>query len=402
MQALKGPKPDGIQVLARLLAKSCGLEELDLSCFPLTPLGIRLLASGIAAREGDGKGAKHMNVSGVTHAGNGMGAAVTSSGPSPGQGGSVPAVGAGAASSSSVTTRAATPTPPPRTPQRQIRRQHFQLPLKTLTLAVNDIGDQGASVLGDLLAGGLGKTLGAIGPRGLANLARGLAHCSILQHLDLSSNNLDVPYRQQDDQGHQPAVRLIVESWDAFARSLPKSLQHLNLLNARMSDTAVHRLVLQWHVPALVHLNLGFHLIGSAGVRLLCRSLLDMSCAKLEHLNLAQNEIGMDALPELTQASSSARIKQSILYLDLSANPLTAESRTAPEPPQPNSFRAGLLYGSLYAFAAALANCTNLYYLNLSNAGLSDEGMIPFTEGLVGAITRTMPSCRRLTVLNLA
>jgi len=54
----------------------------------------------------------------------------------------------------------------------------------------------------------------------------------------------------------------------------------------------------------------------------------------------------------------------------------------------------------LYAFAAALANCTNLYYLNLSNAGLGDGGMIPFTEGLAGAITRTIPSCRRLTVLN--
>jgi len=119
-------------------------------------------------------------------------------------------------------------------------------------LALNDIGDYGASVLGDLLAGGLGKTSqslnltsGAIGPRGLAHLARGLAHCSVLQHLNLASDNLDVPYHHQDDQGHQPAVlRLTVESWDAFARSLPKSLQHLNLFNTRMSDTAVHRLML--------------------------------------------------------------------------------------------------------------------------------------------------------------
>jgi len=116
---------------------SRGLEELDYSCFPLTSLGIRLLASGIAAREGDNKGANHMYVGGVPHAGRGMDAAFTSSGPSLGQGGSVPAAGAEAASSSSVTSRAATTTPPPRTPPRQIRRATFPV-----TTQDTDLGAQ--------------------------------------------------------------------------------------------------------------------------------------------------------------------------------------------------------------------------------------------------------------------
>lgn len=321
------------------------------------------------------------------------------------------------------------PTLLPPAPGRRVP-SHLLPPLKTLALPVNNVGDEGAVSLGNLLAGGLGQTLESInlsntviGPRGLAQLARGLEQCRRLTTLNLSNNPLDVQsaYIQHapnvqmppmNDNGY-PVVGLpsLVQSWDDFAKSLAPSLRHLSIYNSLLSATAVRSLVSHWRVPALLHLNLSWSRMGSDGARLLARSFTDGCCTSLQHLNLSHCLIHRDALPELTLALGCPGVQHSLRVLNLGWNPLNTTLATVAEEVEtgilPVLLAAAVDEGQppqqpMRAFSAAVASCPQLETVVLSNVKLGAEGARDLVAGFAEAATVAAPSCRSITTLNLS
>ena len=293
---------DGIRTLGDFLAGTApagsSLEALDLSALSLTPLGIRLLAQSLAGRRAPGAAAP----------GAGVGA------------------GAGAATEASSTQAAdapqqqqqpQAPAPPPR-PQRR-------LPLRTLALAVNNAGDEGAAAIGDLFASGVLPRLeeanvsnSVITFQGLAHLARGLSSCPRLRRLNLSNNPLFEIPGALFPFGVAAASEAALAAWDAFACAIPPTLETLSIFNALLSAIAINRLVLHWHAPALRGLNLSWNRIGADGAAALAHSLAKGACPSLHSLNLSHCVVDKTALPALTQAlSAPGGIRQSIQHLNL-------------------------------------------------------------------------------------
>lgn len=297
---------DGIRTLGDFLARAApsasSLESLDLSALSLTPLGIRLLAQSLSGRRAAGAGAE------------------------------AAAAAAEANSTSITTTQADTQLQQPQQPNQQQQapprpQPQRRLPLRTLALAVNNAGDEGAAAIGDLFASGALPRLeeanvsnSVITFQGLAHLARGLAGCPRLRRLNLSNNPLFEIPGALFPFGVAAASEAALAAWDAFARALPPTLESLSIFNALLSTIAIHRLVLHWRAPGLRGLNLSWNRIGADGAAALAQSLAKGACPSLQSLNLSHCVVNRSALPALTQAlSAPGGIRHSIQHLNLGA-----------------------------------------------------------------------------------
>lgn len=280
--------------------------------------------------------------------------------------------------------------------------------LRELTLAMNTIGDSGSDALCNLLESGDCQLLQSldlrntgIGLRGVLHLARGLARCPLLTMLSLSNNPLDVLYDNQVQSCSPDSVLHGTEevgtgtnsvlsapidfsrkAWSALGRALPLSLRHLNLFNTTLNSMVMHRLVLNWQIPSLVHLNVSHNSIGSEGARLLFRSLVNMSCARIEHLNISHNNIRQDALIAISKFASTKSVNQKLRHLDLSYNPFGVEVLASASYAQSAHAEE---HHPLCAFSMALASCPSLEHLDLRKVDL-DENFASFAEGLKKAL----------------
>jgi Ran GTPase-activating protein (RanGAP) involved in mRNA processing and transport len=399
---------DGIRTLGDFLAGAApsgsSLESLDLSALSLTSLGIRLLAQSLAGGGNDGDNSAR------------------------GGGG-----GGG-------------------------RRQ---LPLRTLALAVNNAGDDGAAAIGDLFAAGVLPRLeeanvsnSVITFKGLAHLARGLKGCPRLRRLNLSNNPLFEIPGALFPFGVLAASEAALAAWDAFACSLPPTIESLSIFNALLSAVAIHRLVLHWRAPALRSLNLSWNRIGADGAGALAQSLAKGACPALKSLNLSHCVVTRAALVDLTKAlSAPGGIGHSIQHLNLGARcgwfvavsvclfvclsrmnrspPSTSphSHRPTTQPPKPTGWNplnggasddhgdghqppSGNSTDPLRALAFALARCPRLATLTLSNVELGDAGAVAIVQGFLDAAasssttmittTATASCLPQLTQLNLS
>lgn len=175
--------------------------------------------------------------------------------------------------------------------------------LRSLSLAVNNLGDEGAQALGWLWSTGALPSLESvnlgncvISHTGMEHVGRGLSHCAGLRSLNVSNNPLGA------------GVQFL-------APALGPQLEHLSIFNALLDGLAIERLVSQWRCASLHSLNLSWNRIGTHGSRALARCLATSPC--LTSLNLSHNYIQGDALPALALAFRSPELRHAIRKLNL-------------------------------------------------------------------------------------
>ena len=196
----------------------------------------------------------------------------------------------------------------------------------------------------------------------IATLTDGLKHCTKLQTLDLSSNELG-----------SPGIELLAKGLKLF-----KHLQFLNLSDNNIKSDGAKSLAegLQC-CTILQNLVLNVNAIGSAGATALFAGL--KGCSRLENLHLRQNYIGSEGAKAVANwigfiCPSSSKIDArkhccNIQALYLGHNYIGVEGTIA--------------------IARALKYCTKLQTLGLANNDIGPDGVVQLAEGLKNCVSLT-------------